>query len=188
MLQQILAWWFFKVRGWTTEGKFPYELKQSVIIAGPHTHNVDFLLGLAVRKKLHFEFVQFLGKKELFNPITGWFFRLLGGHPVDRSKKSNMVDQVVALYRQNERFHIAISPEGTRTKVLKFRTGFYHIAKNAHVPIEMIALDFENKRVVFAEPFETGSDMKADLRKIIDFFKQYKGKIPEYGISEETEC
>ena len=79
------------MRGWRTEGNFPYALKQSVIIAGPHTHSVDFFLGLAVRKKMHFEFVQFLGKKELFNPITGWFFRLLGGHPVNRSKKSNMV-------------------------------------------------------------------------------------------------
>jgi len=52
----------------------------------------------------------------------------------------------------------------------------------------MIALDFEHRRVVFAEPFETGTDMKADLRKFIDFFKQYKGKIPEDGISDETEC
>jgi 1-acyl-sn-glycerol-3-phosphate acyltransferase len=78
MLQRFLAWWFFTVRGWRTEGNFPYTLKQSVIIAGPHTHSVDFFLGLAVRKKMHFEFVQFLGKKELFNPITGWFFRLLG--------------------------------------------------------------------------------------------------------------
>ena len=70
----------------------------------------------------------------------------------------------------------------------RLKTGFYHIAKNAGVPIVMIALDFENKRVVFAEPFLTGTDMKADLRRIIDFFKQYKGKIPEFGISDETEC
>ena len=84
MFQQFLAWWFFTVRGWKTEGNFPYALKQSVIIAGPHTHSVDFFLGLAVRKKMHFEFVRFFGKKELFNPITGWFLRLLGGLPVDR--------------------------------------------------------------------------------------------------------
>lgn len=188
MLQQLLAWWFFKLRGWKTEGHFPYHLKQSVIIAGPHTHNVDFLLGLAVRKKLHFEFVQFLGKKELFNPITGWFFRLLGGHPVDRSKKSKMVDQVVALYRQHEHFHIALSPEGTRTKVLKFRTGFYHIAKNAHVPILMVGFDFGKRRVVFADPFYPSENEQADMRFIIQFFKQFEGYIPEYGITDDIVC
>ena len=188
MLQQILAWWFFRVRGWKTKGSFPYSLKQSVIIAGPHTHNVDFLLGLAVRKKLHFEFVQFLGKKELFNPITGWFFRLLGGHPVDRRKKNKMVDQVVALYHQNERFHIALSPEGTRTKVYKFKTGFYHIAKNAKVPILMVGFDFGKRLVVFADPIFPTDNEQADMRLIIDFFKQFQGYVPEYGITDDIVC
>jgi 1-acyl-sn-glycerol-3-phosphate acyltransferase len=178
MIQQILAWWFFKVRGWKTEGDFPYTLKKSVIIAGPHTHNVDFLLGLAVRKKLHFEFVQFLGKKELFNPITGWFFRLLGGHPVNRSKKSN----------KHERFHIALSPEGTRTKVFKFRTGFYHIAKNAKVPILMVGFDFSKRRVVFADPIFPTDNEQADMRLIVDFFKQFEGYVPEYGITDDIVC
>jgi 1-acyl-sn-glycerol-3-phosphate acyltransferase len=188
MIQQILAWWFFKVRGWKTEGDFPYTLKKSVIIAGPHTHNVDFLLGLAVRKKLHFEFVQFLGKKELFNPITGWFFRLLGGHPVNRSKKSNMVDQVVALYQKHERFHIALSPEGTRTKVYKFRTGFYHIAKNAKVPILMVGFDFGKRRVVFADPIFPSDNESADMRLIVTFFKQFEGYVPAYGITDDIVC
>ncbi len=188
MLQHFLAWWFFKVRGWKIEGSFPYSLKQSVIIAGPHTHNVDFFLGLAVRKKLHFEFVQFLGKKELFNPITGWFFRLLGGHPVNRGKKNNMVDQVVALYHKHERFHIALSPEGTRTKVFKFRTGFYHIAKNAKVPILMVGFDFSQRRVVFADPIFPTDNEQADMRLIVDFFKQFKGFVPEYGITDDIVC
>lgn len=188
MLQHFLAWWFFKVRGWKIEGSFPYSLKQSVIIAGPHTHNVDFFLGLAVRKKLHFEFVQFLGKKELFNPITGWFFRLLGGHPVNRGKKNNMVDQVVALYHKHERFHIALSPEGTRTKVFKFRTGFYHIAKNAKVPILMVGFDFGQRRVVFADPIFPSENEQADMRLIVDFFKQFKGFVPEYGITDDIVC
>lgn len=188
MLQQFLAWWFFKVRGWKTKGSFPYSLKQSVIIAGPHTHNIDFLLGLAVRKKLHFEFVQFLGKKELFNPLTGWFFRLLGGHPVDRGKNNKMVDQVVALYKKNEQFHIALSPEGTRKKVFKFRTGFYHIAKNAHVPIVMVGFDFTKRCVVFAEPFSPSDDEKADMRFIINFYKQFEGYISEYSITDDIVC
>ena len=188
MLEKFVAWWFFTLRGWRTEGNFPYALKQSVIIAGPHTHGVDFFLGLAVRQKMHFKFVHFLGKKELFNPITGWFFRLLGGYPVDRSKKNNMVDQVVDLYRKNERFHIAISPEGTRRKVFKFRTGFYHIAKNAGVPILMVGFDFGKRRVVFADPFYTSNDESADLRSIVNFFKEFEGYVPEYGITDDIVC
>ena len=187
-MQQLIAWWFFTVKGWKTKGRFPFELKKAVYIVAPHTHSTDFFLGLAVRKKMHFEFVQFLGKKELFNPITGWFFRLLGGHPVDRHKKSNMVEQVVALYRQNERFHIALSPEGTRTKVLKFKTGFYHIAKNAGVPILMAGFDFGKRRVVFADPFFTSNDESADLRFIVNFFKQFEGYVPEYGITDDIVC
>lgn len=99
-----------------------------------------------------------------------------------------MVDQVVALYRQNERFHIAISPEGTRTKVLKFRTGFYHIAKNAHVPILMVGFDFGQRRVVFADPIYPSDNESADMRLIVDFFKQFEGYVPEYGITDDIVC
>jgi 1-acyl-sn-glycerol-3-phosphate acyltransferase len=187
-MHQLIKWWFFKVKGWTIVGAFPYHLKKSVVIVAPHTHWEDFFLGLAFRKKLHLEFVRFLGKKELFIPPFSWILRSMGGSPVDRSKNNNLVDQVVQMFNKHQSFHIALSPEGTRTKVTKLKTGFYHIAKNAGVPIVMIALDFTNKRVVFGEPFSTGEDMKADLRKIIDFFKQFEGKIPEFGISVETEC
>jgi len=187
-MHQLLRWWYFNILGWKVEGAFPYHLKKSVVIVAPHTHRNDFFLGVAFRKLLHLEFVRFLGKKELFIPPFSWILKSMGGSPVDRSKNNNMVDQVVQLFNSNEGFHLALSPEGTRTKVNKLKTGFYHIAKNAQVPLVMIALDFENRRVVFAEPFETGPEIKADFRKIIDFFKQYKGKIPEYGISDEIEC
>lgn len=187
-MHQLLKWWYFKVLGWKVEGTYPYHLKKCVVIVAPHTHRNDFFVGVAFRNLLHLEFVRFLGKKELFIPPFSWILKSMGGSPVDRFKNNNLVDQVVDMFNQNDRFHLALSPEGTRKKVSRLRTGFYHIAKNAQVPIEMIALDFEHRRVVFAEPFDTGSDMKADLRKIIDFFKLYKGKIPEFGISDETEC
>jgi len=95
---------------------------------------------------------------------------------------------VVALYRQNERFHLALSPEGTRTKVFKFKTGFYHIAKNAGVPILMAGFDFGKRRVVFADPFFTSNDESADLRLIVNFFKQFEGYVPEYGITDDIVC
>ena len=186
-MQSLLAWWIFTVKGWKVEGRFPFELNKSILVVAPHTHYLDFFLGLAIRKKVHIEFVHFLGKKELFWGIFGVILRHLGGFPVERSKNLNQVDQVVNLYNSKESFHIALSPEGTRKKVAKLRTGFYHIAKNAHVPIIMVGLDFGNKKVVFAEPFYTTEQESADKQKIVAFFKGMKGYVPEYSITEDIE-
>lgn len=186
-MQQLLAWWFFTVRGWKIEGRFPFELNKSVLVVAPHTHSFDFFLGLAIRKKMHFEFVHFLGKKELFWGIFGFILRQLGGYPVERSKNSNQVDQVVKIFNEKTLFHIALSPEGTRKKVGRLRTGFYHIAKNAQVPIVMVALDFEHKKVIFAPPFMTSENEKADKQKIVAFFKGILGYKPSYSITEDIE-
>ena len=186
-MQQLLAWWVFNVLGWKTEGKFHFELPKSIFIVAPHTHSFDFFLGLAIRKKLHFEFVHFLGKSELFWPPLSWFLRYLGAYPVDRHNKHNMVDQVVAIFNKKERFHLALSPEGTRKKVTKLKSGFYHIAKNANIPIVMVGFDFAKRTVVFAEPFFASTDEKGDKYKIVQFFKQFKGYIPENGITHDLE-
>lgn len=187
-MHQLLVWWFFSIKGWRVEGSFPYHLKKSVIIVAPHTHSIDFFVGMALRKKMHLEFLRFLGKKELFVAPIGWLLKKLGGIPVDRSKNNNLVDQVVALFRQKEHFHIALSPEGTRKKVNKLKSGFYHIAKNAQVPIIMIGFDFANRRIIFSSPMLTSDNMIADKQKIIAFFAPLKGYIPELGITNTTEC
>ena len=187
-MHQLVAWWYFKIRGWKIEGAFPYHLKKSVIIVAPHTHYNDFFLGMAFRKKLHLEFVHFLGKKELFIPPLSWILRSLGGRPVDRSKTNHLVEDVVSMFKEKETFHIALSPEGTRKKVIRLRTGFYHIAKNAQVPIVMIGLDFANRSVVFAPPFEPSLDQKVDMFNIIAFFSAFKGCIAAYGITKNIEC
>jgi 1-acyl-sn-glycerol-3-phosphate acyltransferase len=186
-MQGILAWWIFTIRGWKITGRFPYELKKSILVVAPHTHSLDFFLGLAIRKKLHIEFVHFLGKKELFWGIFGVILRYLGGFPVERSKHANQVDQVVGLYNSKDSFHIALSPEGTRKKVDRLRTGFYHIAKNANIPIVLIGMDVGTKTVVIAEPFYTTENEVADKQKIVAFFKGMTGFIPEYSITEDIE-
>ncbi len=186
-MQSLLAWWIFTIRGWKIQGQYPYTLKKSILVVAPHTHYLDFFLGLAIRKKLHIEFVHFLGKKELFWGILGVILRYLGGFPVERSKHSNQVDQVVSLYNSKESFHIALSPEGTRKKVERLKTGFYHIAKNAHIPIVMIGMDVGTKRVVIGTPFYTSDNEMADKQKIVAFFKGMEGFIPAYSITEDIE-
>lgn len=186
-MQQLIAWWYFTLRGWKIEGRFPFELKKSILVVAPHTHSFDFFLGLAIRKKMHMDFVHFLGKKELFWGIFGWILRKIGGYPVERSKNANQVDQVVKIYNENERFHIALSPEGTRKKVTRLKSGFYHIAKNANVPIIMVALDFEHKKVLFAPPFTVTENEQADKQKIVGFFKGILGYLPANSITENIE-
>ena len=179
MIWSFLLW----ITGWKIRGNYPYHLKKLVIIVAPHTSAWDFILGLAVRSKLHQAHVRFLGKKELFDGPFGFFFRWLGGIPVDRSSAHNLVDQVVARFNEADAFSLVLSPEGTRRKVERLKTGFYHIAKQAQVPLLMIGFDFGKKEVVIDEPFDTTMDTDADFRKIIAFFGAMQGKNPALGIS-----
>jgi 1-acyl-sn-glycerol-3-phosphate acyltransferase len=94
-----------------------------------------------------------------------------------------MVEEVVKVFQAHEEFGIALSPEGTRTRVDKLRTGFYNIAKGAGVPIVMVGLDYPNKQVVFSEPFHVTSNQEADIQTILKFFRPIKGKYPEKGLA-----
>jgi 1-acyl-sn-glycerol-3-phosphate acyltransferase len=182
MLRQLCKT-ILKLAGWKAANGFPYELKKYIVIVGPHTSNWDFVIGVLFRKALRLEKARYLGKKELFDPPFGWLFRWLGGYPVDRSKNKNMVEEVVKVFNEREEFGIALSPEGTRTRVDKLRTGFYNIAKGANIPIVMVGLDYANKQVTFSEPFRPGENQEADFERILKFFRPIQGKFPEKGLS-----
>jgi 1-acyl-sn-glycerol-3-phosphate acyltransferase len=174
---------YFRISGWKITQPFPINLPKAVIIVAPHTSAMDFPIGLAVRSILNLQHTHFLGKEELFKGTFGFFFRLMGGYPVNRFSKLNMVDQVVEIFNQHTHFLLALSPEGTRKKVDRLRTGFYHIAQKANVPIIMVGFDFAIKEISIAEPFYTGNDESADFKKIIQFFAPIQGKNPHLGIA-----
>lgn len=142
------------------------------------------VIALAARNVLGQRQIKFLGKKELFDGPFGWFFRRMGGTPVDRFSKQGAVEQVVEMFMNKDEFTIALSPEGTRKKVDQLRTGFYHIAKKAGVPIVMIGLDFANRQMIISEPFFTSDDEQKDFSHILNFFAPIKGKHPEKGLSD----
>lgn len=173
---------FLQMQGWKIRNEFPYHLKKCVIAVGPHTSAWDFVIGLAVRSKLKLYHLNFLGKAELFKGRFGFFFRKMGGYPVDRFSNNNVVDQVAEQFKIRDQFVLALSPEGTRKKVDKLRTGFYHIALKAGVPIVLAGLDFGRKEISFSEPFLPTGNMEEDFKKIIHFFADKEGKIPEYGL------
>ncbi len=173
---------WLKLTGWNTDVQFPLHLKKMIIIVGPHTSSWDFIMGLAYRSVCRIHHSHFLGKSELFKKPFGFFFRWLGGTPVDRKGKHNIVEQVTDLFNKNEEFILALSPEGTRKKVNQLRTGFYHIAKAANIPIVMAGMDFSKKVLIVSEPFYPSNDEVADFIKIINFFGPIKGKRPELGL------
>ncbi|ULQ56080.1 1-acyl-sn-glycerol-3-phosphate acyltransferase [Flavihumibacter rivuli] len=170
---------YWKSAGWKVIGRWPSELTKAIIIVGPHTSSEDVVVGMAARAVIPIRNAHFLGKKELFDGPFGWFFRMAGGVPVDRSGNKNMVDQVVEIIARKEKFVLALSPEGTRKKVDRLRTGFWHIAHKAGLPLVMAGMDFGKKELVFSEPFMTGESPEIDMPRIIDFFANIEGKVPE---------
>jgi len=123
----------------------------------------------------------FIGKKSLFKPPFGWIFQRLGGAPVERMRNENQVESIARVFNNKKVFRLGMSPEGTRKKVDKWRTGFYYIAKTANVPIIMFTLDFKNKENRFSDPFWPTDDKETDFKYMKSFFKGVVGKIPEYS-------
>jgi 1-acyl-sn-glycerol-3-phosphate acyltransferase len=177
-----IAKFIFKITGWKVEGSFSPELKKYIIAVAPHTSNWDFPIGVLARSVLHIEKAKFLGKDSLFKPPFGWFFRWLGGYPVDRSNRHEVVQQVVNIFNKHDEFIVAMAPEGTRKKVDKLRSGFYFIAKGANIPIIPCGFDFEKKIIKVGTPFYPTGNQDHDFQFLISFYKTIKGKNPELGI------
>ena len=174
---------YFKILGWQVVGNTDFSknvVKKAVIIAVPHTSWHDFYIGVLLRAVVNVK-TNFVGKKELFVFPIGWFFRALGGAPINRQSNENKVEAIAKLFEEKEEFRITLAPEGTRKKVTEWRTGFYYIAKQVKVPIIMFTLDFENKQNKISEPFYPTDDATADFEFMRDFFKGVKGKVPEYS-------
>lgn len=166
---------FQSILGWNIEGNIPPEIKKCIITAAPHTSWHDFFLGAYIRSAIGVE-INYVAKKELFKWPFGAYFRWMGGAPIDRSKKGKTVEQTVRLFEEKKIFRLAIAPEGTRQKVDTWKTGFYHIAHQAKVPIVRMALDYKNRTVKIAPPFYTTGDIEKDMLGIRSFYKGIKGK------------
>ena len=176
MMQALAKFIYFKLMGWKVNGQFPSSLAKCVIIVVPHTSWWDFLLGLLIRKVWSQE-INYIGKKSLFDSPFGWFFRWTGGAPIDRSKSNDTVSAIAKIFKEREKFRLTIAPEGTRKKVKKWKTGFYHIALQAEVPIVLVAFDFGKKEIKVSEPQSPSGNMAADLVLYETFYEGVEGKV-----------
>ena len=168
---------FTKLMGWKLANDFPHDLEKYVVIAAPHTSWQDFPVGILARNTSGIK-INFIGKASLFKGPFGFIFKSLGGTPVDRSTSNNLVDAIIDIFNSKEQFRLALSPEGTRKKVGKWKTGFYYIAKGAKVPIVMATLDFSRKEVKISEPYYTTEDKDADFEYFYSFFDKNMAKKP----------
>ena len=163
------------MRGWQLVGEMP-NVKQLVMLAVPHTSNEDGwnavmgILTLGIDVKL-------MGKKELFRiPVIGPFLKWGGMISIDRQKKGSTLQATLEQFNQQDQLWLALAPEGTRSYTDKWKTGFYHIAVGAGVPILPIAMDYKTKQIRFMPLFYPTGDYDADLPKILENYRGVLGK------------
>lgn len=176
VLSRFLGWMaslLLKLAGWKAGGEKP-DLPKYIAIAAPHTSNWDFILFVLVSLKVGFD-AHWMGKHTLFaQPFTRlaiW----LGGIPIDRSKSNDVVGQMVQHFASVDKLTVLIPPEGTRSKVKQWKTGFYHIAHQAQLPIVLGYIDAANKTAGFGPLFYTTGDVDADMQAIQLFYRDMQG-------------
>ena len=175
-LSQRLAHIILRLIGWRTHVLNP-RLTRYVLIGAPHTSNWDFGLMLLLMAAEQLP-IRFMGKDSLFRGPLGPVMRSLGGIPVNRRERTNLVDQIVAKFDEYDDLIIGLAPEGTRSKTSHWKTGFYYIALRAKVPIAMAYLDYGNKIIGVGSSFMPSGDLKADFEIIREFYTGVIGKNP----------
>ena len=173
---RLLSWLVLKLSSWKVVNVAP-ATGSYLIIAAPHTSNWDFPLGIAMAYHLRLK-VYFIGKHTLFEGIRGPIMRWLGGIPLNREASKNFVDASIEIYASNENLIFAIAPEGTRANVARWKTGFYHMAKGAKVPLALAYFDFATRTGGIGKMLNTTENMDADMQAIADFYRPIIGKNP----------
>lgn len=177
MKKALFSFIYFKLLGWKANIQVP-DFEKCVICAAPHTTNWDLFIG-----KLFYGAVGrdagFLMKKEWFFFPLGVIFRWMGGIPVYRNKHTSMVESIIETAKKCKSFHLAITPEGTRSANPNWKKGFYYIAKGAGIPIVLIGIDYEKKCITAGKVVYPTGDFEKDMREIKLYFKDFKGKYPE---------
>ena len=166
-----------RVSGWNIEGEFP-DLPKFEIIVVPHTSNWDFFVGLSCDLALDMD-ASWLAKHSIFKGPWGPLLKSLGGIPIDRTTAHNVVAQVADEFARRDRLVLAITPEGTRKKVTSWKSGYWHIARAASVPIVPVGLDFRRKAAVIGQCRYPTDDIEKDEAVFKAFFDTITPKRPE---------
>lgn len=176
VLSMIAKLWLW-ITGWKLVGN-PLPADKYVLAVAFHTSNWDFAICMAARSSVKAP-VKWIGKHSLFFGPLGPVMRGLGGVPVNRKLKTDMVGQISAEFDRHKRFGVAIFPEGTRKRVSRWKTGFYQIALQAGVPIQPSVLDYSTKSFRFGPLFYPSGNYKQDMEFLRPYFCSGTPKFPE---------
>ncbi len=171
--------WFFKFTGWKLYGSIAPEIKKCIILGVPHTSNWDFVYGFGALEcfkiKLHF-----MAKKELFRFPLKSMFENFGGIPINRkSPKNTVVDVMIDAFNSRDELKLAIAPEGTRKRVDKWKSGFYHLALGAKVPVVLGFVDYKRKLAGFGPTLYMTGNIAEDMAIISNFYKDISARVPD---------
>ncbi|WP_137403848.1 1-acyl-sn-glycerol-3-phosphate acyltransferase [Echinicola rosea] len=185
-MMKLLARFVFWLTGWKVKGNFPKGLKKAVMVAIPHTSNWDLLYSRAAFYILDVP-VRFTIKKEVMVGPLGWFIRGLGGMSIDRKKiagkrKQTYTEAMVDLIKNSDELVMMVTPEGTRSYAKRWKTGFYHVAEGAGVPIVIGFLDYKKKHAGIGPVIYPNGDLEGQMEDIKSFGRTVTGKYPEQGI------
>jgi 1-acyl-sn-glycerol-3-phosphate acyltransferase len=173
-LAQAIGRLWLRAGRWRLAGEVP-DVRQAIIIVAPHTSNWDFTLGLAIKFILRLK-ARWLGKDAIFKSPLGGFFKQIGGIPIDRSAANNVVQASVDAFRATPNMLLVLSPEGTRTARMKWKSGFYHIARGANVPVIPVVFDWGTKVVTFLPPQRMDDSAEVEIARLQALFSGVRGK------------
>ena len=182
MIRQICLL-VFKLTGWKASKDIPPQTNKCIIIAAPHTSSWDFWYCMATFAMYRLP-IRFTLKKEWMKFPFNLIMKPLGGIAIDRSPRGpenirpSFVEAMTNLFNENEKLIIVITPEGTRSRNDEWKTGFYHVAKAANVPICLGYVDYGKKLTGITHPFMP-SEYEQDMKKMMDFYQTIEAKFPE---------
>ncbi|MBS0194619.1 MAG: lysophospholipid acyltransferase family protein [Proteobacteria bacterium] len=163
-----------RLGGWKVVGEFP-DVRKMVVIVAPHSSWWDGVWGMAAKVGLGLR-VLVIGKQELFRGPLGWLLRHFGAIPVDRARAHGVVEGVAARFANNDTLWFVVAPEGTRKHVEHWKSGFWHIARAADVPVLCVYFHYPERRIGVGPLLHMTADAKADMARIRAFYKPWMGK------------
>lgn len=174
---QTFSRWILKCFGWSLEYVDP-GTRRYVLIFAPHTSNWDFPIGLLAAWAFKLQ-VRWMGKDSLFKGLLGPLFRAWGGISIDRGRAGKNIEKMAARFGAEDHFVLAIAPEGTRGFTDHWKSGFWHIARAADVPVVMAYIDYAYKKIGMGTSFLPGDELETDFGQIREFYADKRGLYPE---------
>ncbi|NPA42525.1 MAG: glycerol acyltransferase [Chlorobi bacterium] len=178
-MKKLIGRLILKLAGWKLRVPPEYRIKKGVMVGAPHTSNWDILYTLAGMWAAEYRPKFFIKKEWIDKPVIGAVLKWLGGIPVDRSKRNNLVEHSVELLRQSDELILLVPAEGTRSRVKEWKKGFYHIARKANLPVILAYLDYKKKEAGVGKIMHLTGDFYKDMEEIEAFYKNVTPKYPE---------